>query len=138
MTTDLWRALIGGLFIGLGAATLVLLNGKIAGISGILDSTVRGTFGPNAWRIAFLIGLIAPAAIFGVGSAQFASGLPMLAVSGILVGFGTRLGSGCTSGHGVCGLSNWSCRSLVATLSFMIWAVISVYVVRHGAVLWAS
>ena len=138
MTTDLWRALFGGVFIGLGAATLVLLNGKIAGISGILDNTVRGVFGPYAWRIAFLIGLVTPAAIFGVGSAQFALGLPMLAVSGILVGFGTSLGSGCTSGHGVCGLSNGSRRSLIATLSFMIWALVTVYVVRHGSVLWAS
>jgi uncharacterized membrane protein YedE/YeeE len=134
MTTDLWRALFGGVFIGLGAATLVLLNGKVAGISGILDNTVRGTFGPNAWRIAFLVGLVTPAVIFGVGSAQISLGLPMLAVSGILVGFGTRLGSGCTSGHGVCGLSNGSRRSLVATLSFMLWAVVTVYVVRHGAV----
>jgi uncharacterized protein len=138
MTKDLWRALTGGVFIGLGAATLVLLNGKIAGISGILDSTVRGRFGPNTWRLAFLIGLVTPAAIFGVGSVQFSRDLPMLAASGILVGFGTRLGSGCTSGHGVCGLSNWSRRSLVATLSFMIWAVLAVYVVRHGGVLWAS
>jgi uncharacterized protein len=134
MTTDLWRALFGGVFIGLGAATL----GKIAGISGILDNTVRGVFGPNAWRIAFLVGLVIPAAIFGVGSAQFSLSLPMLAVSGVLVGFGTRLGSGCTSGHGVCGLSNGSRRSLVATLSFMLWAVVTVYVVRHGAVSWVS
>jgi uncharacterized membrane protein YedE/YeeE len=138
MTTDLWRALFGGVFIGLGAATLLLFNGKIAGISGILGNTVRGTFGPNAWRIAFLVGLVTPAAIFGVGSARFALGLPMLAVSGVLVGFGTRLGSGCTSGHGVCGLSNGSRRALVATLSFMLWAVVTVYVVRHGAVSWVS
>ncbi len=138
MTAELWRALAGGLLIGLVAATLVLLNGKIAGISGILDQTVRGALGPNAWRIAFLAGLVAPAAIFGLGPVQFAQGLPLLAVSGVLVGFGTRLGSGCTSGHGVCGLSNGSRRSLVATSSFMIWAVVTVYVVRHGAAPWTS
>jgi uncharacterized membrane protein YedE/YeeE len=138
MTTEFWRALIGGGLIGLGAAALVLFNGKIAGISGILDNTVRGIFGPSAWRVAFLGGLIAPASIVGVGSAQFSLDLPMLAVAGILVGFGTRLGSGCTSGHGVCGLSNASRRSLVATLSFMSWAVATVYVVRHGAVSWVS
>jgi uncharacterized membrane protein YedE/YeeE len=138
MTTDLWRALFGGVLIGLGAATLLLLNGRIAGISGILGNTVRGVFGPNAWRVAFLVGLVTPAAIIGVGSVQFSLGLPLLAVSGILVGFGTRLGSGCTSGHGVCGLSNGSRRSLVATLSFMLWAGVTVYVVRHGAVSWVS
>ena len=138
MTADLWRALLGGILIGLGAATLLLLNGKIAGISGILGNTVRGVFGPGAWRLVFLTGLVTPAAIIGVGSVQFSFGLPMLAVSGILVGFGTHLGSGCTSGHGVCGLSNGSRRSLVATVSFMLWAAVTVYLVRHGRVPWAS
>jgi uncharacterized protein len=138
MTPDLWRALWGGMLIGAGAATLLLLNGKISGISGIAESAVRGWFGEKGWRIAFLIGLVAPAAVFGLGPIEFEQGLPLLAVSGLLVGFGTRLGSGCTSGHGVCGLANLSLRSLVATLSFMTIAAATVYLVRHGAFLWRS
>jgi uncharacterized membrane protein YedE/YeeE len=138
MTVELWQALAGGVLIGFGAAILLLLNGKIAGISGILGNTVHGVFGPNAWRAAFLVGLLTPAAIFGVSSAQFSPGHPMLAVAGLLVGVGTQLGSGCTSGHGVCGLANGSPRSLIATVSFMLFAMITVYVVRHGAVSWAS
>lgn len=138
MTTDYWRALAGGLLIGLGAATLLLFDGKIAGISGILANAARANFGPHAWRIAFLAGLLAPAAIVGLGFLRFEHALPMLALSGILVGVGTALGSGCTSGHGVCGLSNWSRRSLLATASFMFWAVATVYISRHAAVPWIS
>jgi uncharacterized protein len=138
MTADLWISLFGGMLIGAGAATLLLLNGKIAGISGILESAVRGVFGPKGWRIAFLIGLVIPAALMGLGSIEFPQGLPILAVSGLLVGFGTRLGSGCTSGHGVCGIANISPRSLLATLTFMIVAAATVFLVRHGALLWHS
>jgi uncharacterized membrane protein YedE/YeeE len=138
MTADLWKALGGGMLIGGGAAALLLLNGKIAGISGIAANAVRGLFGETGWRIAFLLGLVIPAAIFGLGSIEFAQGVPLLVVSGILVGFGTRLGSGCTSGHGVCGLANVSPRSLVATSSFMSVAAATVYLVRHGAHLWHS
>jgi uncharacterized membrane protein YedE/YeeE len=138
MTADLWKALWGGMLIGGGAAVLLLLNGKIAGISGIAENAVRGLFGEQGWRIAFLLGLIIPAAVFGLGPIEFAQGLPLLAVSGFLVGFGTRLGSGCTSGHGVCGLANFSPRSLVATLSFMSVAAATVYLVRHGALFWHS
>jgi uncharacterized membrane protein YedE/YeeE len=90
------------------------------------------------WRIAFLAGLVLPAALLGLGSIDFPQGLPVLALSGLLVGFGTRLGSGCTSGHGVCGLANLSPRALVATLSFMIVAAATVFLVRHGALLWRS
>ncbi len=124
------------MLIGGGAAVLLLLNGKIAGISGIAENAVRGMFGGKSWRIAFLLGLVIPAAVLGVGAIDFAQGLPMLAVSGLLVGFGTRLGSGCTSGHGVCGLANLSPRSLVATLSFMAVAAATVFLVRHGTLLW--
>jgi uncharacterized membrane protein YedE/YeeE len=138
MTADLWKALIGGLLIGAGAAALLLLNGKIAGISGILENTVRGAFGAKGWRIAFLIGLVLPAATLGLGHIEFAQGLPLLALSGLLVGFGTRLGSGCTSGHGVCGIANLSPRSLLATLTFMIVAAATVFFVRHGQLLWPS
>ncbi len=138
MWTEFWRSLFGGLLIGAGASALLLLNGKIAGISGILENTVRGVFGAARWRIAFLAGLILPAALFGLGTIDFPQGLPVLTLSGLLVGFGTRLGSGCTSGHGVCGLANLSPRSLVATLSFMIVAAATVFLVRHGAPLWHS
>jgi uncharacterized protein len=138
MTSDLWKSLFGGVLIGAGAATLLLLNGKIAGISGILDNSVRGVFDPKGWRLAFLIGLVLPAALFGLGSVEFAQGLMLLALAGLLVGFGTRLGSGCTSGHGVCGLANFSLRSLLATLSFMIVAAATVYLIRHGELIWHS
>jgi uncharacterized membrane protein YedE/YeeE len=124
------------MLIGGGAAVLLLLNGKIAGISGIAANATRGLAGEKGWRVAFLLGLVIPAAIFGLGPIEFAQGLPLLAVAGLLVGFGTQLGSGCTSGHGVCGLANLSPRSLVATLSFMTVAAVIVYLVRHGAVFW--
>ncbi len=103
-----------------------------------LAIAVRGVFGAKGWRIAFLAGLVLPAALLGLGTIDFPQGLPMLAVSGLLVGLGTRLGSGCTSGHGVCGLANLSPRSLVATSSFMIVAAATVFLVRHGALLWHS
>jgi uncharacterized protein len=138
MTADLWKSLVGGMLIGAGAAALLLLNGKIAGISGIFENAVRGVFGAKGWRIAFLVGLALPAALLGLGTIDFPQGLPVLAVSGLLVGFGTRLGSGCTSGHGVCGLANLSPRSLLATLSFMIVAAGTVFLVRHGALPWHS
>ncbi|MGA2779956.1 MAG: YeeE/YedE thiosulfate transporter family protein [Steroidobacteraceae bacterium] len=138
MTTGYWNALFGGMLIGAGAAALLLLNGQIAGISSIFGNTIRGTFGAKGWRVAFLIGLVLPAAIVGLGHIEFAQGLPVLALSGLLVGFGTRLGSGCTSGHGVCGLSNLSLRSLLATLTFMIIAALTVFLLRHGGLLWHS
>jgi len=134
MTPDLWRSLGGGLLIGAGVAALLLLDGRIAGISGILDGAVRGAFGAQRWRLAFLVGLVAPAAVFGLGEIRFAHGLPVLAIAGLLVGFGTRLGSGCTSGHGVCGIANGSRRSLLATLTFMSAAVLVVFLVRHGSI----
>jgi uncharacterized membrane protein YedE/YeeE len=124
------------MLIGAGSATLLLLNGKIAGISGIVENAISGSIGEQAWRVAFLIGLVAPALILGLGHIEFAQGLPGLALSGLLVGFGTRLGSGCTSGHGVCGISNLSPRSLLATATFMLTAIVTVAVVRHGALPW--
>jgi len=133
MTPDLWRSLGGGLLIGAGVAVLLLLDGRIAGISGILDHAVRGAFGSQRWRLAFLVGLVTPAAVYGLGAIRFAQGLPVLAIAGLLVGFGTRVGSGCTSGHGVCGIANGSLRSLLATLTFMASAAIVVFIVRHGS-----
>jgi uncharacterized membrane protein YedE/YeeE len=126
------------MLIGAGASVLLLLNGKIAGISGIFENAVRGVFGSQGWRIAFLIGMVLPAAAAGLGPIMYAQGLPLLAVSGVLVGFGTRLGSGCTSGHGVCGIANLSLRSLVATFSFLGVAALTVFFVRHGAFPWHS
>jgi uncharacterized protein len=138
MTPDFCRSFFGGTLIGAGVAALLLLNGKIAGISGILDNAVSGAIGAKGWRLAFLIGLVLPATLIGLGSIEFAQGLPMLAFAGLLVGLGTRLGSGCTSGHGVCGLANLSRRSLLATLTFMTCAAATVYLVRHGARIWHS
>ena len=122
----------GGALIGVGSATLLLLNGRIAGVSGILGNVIRTTPGEQGWRIAFLIGLIIPALIFGAGSPLMPADWRWAGASGLLVGFGTALGSGCTSGHGVCGLANLSVRSLMATLVFMGSAMITVFVVRHS------
>ena len=130
-----WSALAGGLLIGLAAAALLLLNGRLAGISGILGGLLRPIKRDIAWRIAFLAGLIlAPAAYVLVAPlpvVTIAASTTVLLIAGLLVGVGTRYGSGCTSGHGVCGLSRASPRSLVATLSFMFAGFVTVYVVRH-------
>jgi uncharacterized membrane protein YedE/YeeE len=130
-TTQIWHALAGGALIGFGSATLLLLNGRIAGVSGILGNVICATAGEQGWRIAFLIGLIVPALVFGAGSPLLPGDWRWAIASGLLVGIGTQLGSGCTSGHGVCGLANLSTRSLVATLMFMGAAVITVFLVRH-------
>jgi uncharacterized membrane protein YedE/YeeE len=127
------HALEGGLLIGVAASLLLLGSGQIAGISGVLGSLVEGR--PGAWRWAFLGGLIVAVLVVrlagGSVPGQLVLGWPVLVGSGLLVGFGTRLGSGCTSGHGLCGLGNLSTRSLVATLIFMLVAMVTVFVVRH-------
>ena len=127
------QALEGGLLIGVAASLLLLGSGQIAGISGVLGSLVEGR--PGAWRWAFLAGLLAAVLLVrlagGTVPGQLALGWPLIVGSGLLVGFGTRLGSGCTSGHGLCGLGNLSTRSLVATLIFMVVAMVTVFVVRH-------
>jgi uncharacterized membrane protein YedE/YeeE len=127
----LLHALLGGLLIGAGAATLLLFNGRVAGISGITSNTVTGHGGKAAWRIAFLAGLVMPVLLVGLGQASFEGDWRWLALSGLLVGVGTSLGSGCTSGHGVCGLANRSPRSLAATITFMTVAALTVYLIRH-------
>ena len=129
---DVLRAIAGGMLIGAGAATLLLLNGRIAGVSGILGNVIGEAVGEQGWRIAFLVGLLVPALILGTGPAQLPQSAVWAVVSGLLVGAGTRIGGGCTSGHGVCGLANLSTRSLVATLVFMTAAVLTVFVVRHA------
>jgi uncharacterized membrane protein YedE/YeeE len=114
---------------------LLLLNGRIAGVSGILSNVIHAAAGEQGWRIAFLLGLIVPALIFGAGSPMLPDDWRWAAASGLLVGIGTRLGSGCTSGHGVCGLANLSARSLAATLVFMSAGVITVLLARHSQAL---
>ena len=124
-------ALAGGLLIGGGSAVLMLFSGRVAGISGIAGNLLRGAAGEGAWRIAFVVGLIVPALLFGLPAMEFPGGFGWLILAGLLVGAGTQIGSGCTSGHGVCGLSNLSKRSLVATLTFMGTAMVTVFLVRH-------
>lgn len=128
-------ALAGGVVIGLAAAMLILFNGRIAGISGIIGGLLRPRSGETGWRIAFLAGmLVAPilyGALVGLPEIRIDAGVPMLLAAGLLVGFGTRYGSGCTSGHGVCGLARLSPRSLIATLLFMAAGFTTVYLVRH-------
>ncbi|TXD56704.1 YeeE/YedE family protein [Ralstonia sp. TCR112] len=128
-------ALVGGLIIGLAAAVLVLGAGRIAGISGIVGGLLLRPRGDMDWRIAFLIGLMgAPviAALLGHPVVpEIAGGWGEVLAAGFLVGIGTRYAGGCTSGHGVCGLSRGSVRSLVATLTFMTAGIVTVFVVRH-------
>lgn len=133
-----WTALAGGLILGLAAAIFVLFNGRIMGASSILGGLVRplaSQSGDTAWRLRFLAGmLVAPLlaqALTGPIPATIHTGWAGLVVSGLLVGLGTRYGGGCTSGHGVCGLSRLSPRSLVATLSFMAAGFVTVALVRH-------
>lgn len=128
-------ALVGGALIGLAAVLLLLANGRIAGISGIVGGVVEGA-DDVGWRLAFVAGLIlGPLVTTLIGGMppviQVEAPLWLVVVAGLLVGFGTRLGSGCTSGHGVCGLARLSPRSLTATLAFMGTAVVVVFVVRH-------
>ena len=128
-------SLLGGVLIGISSALFILANGRIAGISGILGGLLSRKPGDIAWRIAFLLGLVAaPAAIValtGPITATIEANTEVLVIAGLLVGIGTRYGAGCTSGHGVCGLSRLSPRSLVATLAFMGAGMAIVFVMRH-------
>ncbi len=130
-----WASLAGGLLIGLSAVLLVTFNGRIAGISGILGGMLGLPKGDIAWRLAFLLGLVAAPLVLGLAAplpaVQVDAGTGTLVVAGLLVGLGTRYGAGCTSGHGVCGLSRRSPRSLAATAAFMLAGFATVYVVRH-------
>ena len=131
-----WTALFGGLLIGLAASLLLILNGRIAGISGILGGLFSNINGDKTWRLLFLAGLLVSPWLYRLIAAApvftFNQPLWVYGLSGVLVGLGTRLASGCTSGHGVCGLSALSLRSLVATLTFMAAGFIVVFIVRHG------
>jgi len=129
-------ALIGGLLIGISSVLLLVFNGRIAGISGITGQLLHPRAGDMGWRLTFLAGLMGGgAALFALWPAAFDLGvdrsLPAVAVAGLLVGFGTRTGSGCTSGHGICGIARLSPRSVVATLVFMFTGAATVFVVNH-------
>lgn len=130
-----WRSLAGGALIGLAAAILVVANGRIAGISGILGGLLRPARNDWGWRVAFVAGLLAAPTVYALVAPlpvpRIEAGTAVLVIAGLLVGFGTRLGSGCTSGHGVCGLARMSPRSLAATLGFMAAGFATVFVVRH-------
>jgi uncharacterized membrane protein YedE/YeeE len=130
-----WASLAGGALVGLAAALFVLFNGRIAGISGILGGLLQWPRGDVAWRIAFLLGLVAAPVAYGLVAplpdVRVDADTATLIVAGLLVGLGTRYGSGCTSGHGVCGLSRLSPRSLVATGAFMAAGFATVFIVRH-------
>jgi uncharacterized membrane protein YedE/YeeE len=130
-----WPALAGGIAIGLAAAVLILFNGRIAGISGIVGGLLRAAAGERAWRAAFVLGLVA--APLAASAFEWRMGLridagwPAVIAAGFLVGLGTRYAGGCTSGHGVCGISRGARRSIVATVTFMAAGFATVFVLRH-------
>ena len=130
--------LLGGMMIGVAATLMLLLNGRISGISGIVGGLVSpgaGKGGDSGWRVAFVAGLVLGPLGYAMAAGGLPEGieasLPVLVIAGLLVGFGTRLGSGCTSGHGVCGIARLSRRSIVATAVFMAVAALTVFVTRH-------
>ncbi|CAN7414396.1 YeeE/YedE family protein [Acidovorax sp. LjRoot74] len=131
-----WSALIGGVLLGLASALFVLLNGRILGISGIVGGLLRPRAGDVGWRLAFVLGMLVAPGVYwlfaGATAPRIDASWGTVVAAGLLVGVGTRYGSGCTSGHGVCGLSRLSPRSLVATLAFMGAGFITVFVARHA------
>jgi hypothetical protein len=130
-----WASLAGGALIGLAASLLILINGRIAGISGIIGGLIKPRLHDIDWRIAFIAGLISAPLLWQLFATlpdlQVDAGYGILIIAGLIVGISTRYGSGCTSGHGVCGISRMSPRSIIATLSFMFAGFVTVFVVRH-------
>jgi uncharacterized membrane protein YedE/YeeE len=130
-----WASLAGGMIIGISAAMFVLLNGRIAGISGVLGGLLKPVRGDISWRAAFIAGLLGAPLLYALFTElprpHIDAGYAGLVAAGLLVGIGTRYGSGCTSGHGVCGISRLSPRSLVATAAFMLAGFVTVFVARH-------
>ena len=133
-----WMSLSGGVLLGIASAMFIFLNGRILGISGIVGGLLPPRAGDRGWRIAFLAGMAAAPLVYlwlapteMIQAPRIDAGYALIVVAGLLVGFGTRYGSGCTSGHGVCGLSRMSPRSLVATVSFMAAGFLVVFVARH-------
>ncbi|NOK35255.1 YeeE/YedE family protein [Corallococcus exercitus] len=139
MTASIVLPLLGGALIGLSASLLLLANGRVAGISGVVGSLLAPVRGDIAWRLLFFAGLFAGGLLlarflpgaFAAPLSPSAGGVWLLAGAGLLVGFGSRLGNGCTSGHGVCGISRGSVRSIFATLTFMATGGLTVFLVRH-------
>jgi uncharacterized membrane protein YedE/YeeE len=139
MTSSILFPLLGGALIGLSASLLLLANGRVAGISGVVGLLLAPARGEVTWRLLFLGGLLAGGLLlvwlhpvsFAPPVSLTAGRVALLMVAGLLVGFGTRLGNGCTSGHGVCGISRGSARSLAATLCFMATGMLTVFLVRH-------
>lgn len=134
---DPTSALLGGCLIGLASVLLMVLNGRIAGISGILGGALSTATPGRGWRLAFLAGLIGAPVLLGLlgrplAEPEMPTSWLLIGVAGLLVGFGSRLGGGCTSGHGVCGMARFSTRSIVATIVFMATAAIVVAVMRHA------
>lgn len=134
------NALVGGLIIGVSVSLMLLTNGRVTGISGILSGALSTPNKDSSWRWSFLGGLfVGGLVMFSANPSYFENtlnnSLPVTAIAGLLVGFGTVLGSGCTSGHGVCGISRFSIRSLVATIAFMIAGILAVTVFRNIGVL---
>ncbi len=130
-----WTALAGGLMLGLASALFILINGRILGISGIVGGLLRPRAGDTSWRLSFVLGLFAAPLLYGLltdlPQSRVEASWVTVILAGVLVGLGTRIGSGCTSGHGVCGLSRLSPRSLIATLTFMGAGFVTVYVLRQ-------
>ncbi|CAG9413078.1 MULTISPECIES: YeeE/YedE family protein [Providencia] len=130
-----WSAAIGGILIGLAAAILLILNGRIAGISGILAGVLKPVKGDTAWKLAFIVGILVAPLLFTAfvyaPEVTITTSTPLLIAAGLLVGFGTRLGGGCTSGHGICGMARFSRRSIIAVVIFMLVAFITVAVINH-------
>mgnify|MGYP005866248365 FL=1 len=130
-----WTSLLGGALIGLAAAAFVLLNGRIAGISGIVGGLLTPKKADTGWRLAFVSGMVAAPLLWLLIHArpviQIDASYPVLVVAGLVVGVSTRFGAGCTSGHGVCGISRLSPRSLIATAAFMLSGFVTVFIIRH-------
>lgn len=127
-------ALIGGILIGAAAVLLLALNGRVAGISSIAGGLLRPGPDDVGWRITFIVGLVIGAGLYALPAGVplvIEASLPVLVIGGLLVGFGTQLGSGCTSGHGVCGIARLSKRSILATVTFMAAAIVTVALTRH-------
>ena len=131
-----WDALLGGMLLGLSAVILLLINGRIAGISGIFSGLFNATKRDVSWRVLFLIGMITAGIVASMLGLEYpdytiSGSLVTITAAGLLVGFGTKIGNGCTSGHGICGIGRLSKRSIVATIVFMLVAIITVYVRFH-------
>ncbi len=130
-----WASLAGGVLIGFATLVFILFNGRIAGISGIIGGLIKPQLHDIGWRLAFVLGLVASAWVWSLftplPAIEIKADTILLIISGLLVGIGTRFGAGCTSGHGICGLSRLSPRSIIATLCFMFAGFITVYLMRH-------